>query len=94
MLRVLWQGEKFEEAETIFQSLVNEERSPFKPDQKMFHMMIYMYKKAGNYDQARRIFAQMTEKGVPQSTVTYNSLMSFENNYKEVSKIYDQVLYM
>lgn len=55
-------------------------------------MMIYMYKKAGNYDQARRIFAQMAAKEVPQSTVTYNSLMSFENDYKEVSKIYDQVL--
>lgn len=91
---VLWQGEKYEEAETIFQSLLDAEGSPLKPDQKMFHMMIYMYKKAGKYDQARRIFAQMAEKEVPHSTVTYNSLMSFENDYKEVSKIYDQVLYM
>lgn len=91
---LLWQGNKYVEAETIFQSLMNEERSPFKPDQKMFHMMIYMYKKAGNYDLARKLFAQMAEKGVPQSTVTFNSLMSFENNYKEVSNIYDQVYYM
>ena len=57
----------------------------------MFHMMIYMYKKAGSYDKARKMFAMMSERGVPQSTVTYNSLMSFENNYKEVSKMYNQV---
>ena len=57
----------------------------------MFHMMIYMYKKAGNYDKARQLFSLMAERGVKQTTVTYNSLMSFETNYKEVSKIYDQV---
>ena len=57
----------------------------------MFHMMIYMHKKAGNYDLARKTFAQMAERGITMSTVTFNSLMSFENNYKEVSKIYDQV---
>lgn len=62
-----------------------------KPDQKMFHMMIYMFKKAGNYEKARKLFAEMAARGVPQTTVTYNSLMSFETNYKEVSKIYDQV---
>lgn len=70
---------------------MNEEKSHLKPDQKMFHVMIYMYKKAGNYEKARKIFALMAERGVQQSTVTYNSLMSFETNYKEVSKIYDQV---
>ncbi|CAA6671772.1 unnamed protein product [Spirodela intermedia] len=78
-------------AEAIFQSLLNDARSPFKPDQRMFHMMIYMHKKAGNYDQARRIFAQMADRGIPMSTVTFNSLMSFETNYKEVSNIYDQM---
>lgn len=85
------QGDMFKEAEAIFESLLNEERSSFKPDQKMYHMMIYMYKKAGNYDQARRSLALMDERGIPQSTVTYNSLMSFETDYREVSRIYDQV---
>lgn len=88
---VLVQGCKFKEAEEIFETLLNEETSHLKPDQKMFHMMIYMYKKAGSYEKARKIFAQMAERGVQQSTVTYNSLMSFETNYKEVSRIYDQV---
>ncbi|KAJ6799234.1 pentatricopeptide repeat-containing protein [Iris pallida] len=91
ILKTLVEGEKYGEAEAIFQSLLNEERSSFKPDQKMFHMMIYMYKKAGNYDQARRIFAQMAEREIPYSTITFNSLMSFETNFKEVSSIYDQM---
>lgn len=90
---VLLQGDKFKEAEETFQTLLNEEKSPLKPDQKMFHMMIYMHKKAGSYEKARKTFAMMTERGVHQSTVTYNSLMSFESNYKEVSKIYDQVYF-
>jgi hypothetical protein len=34
----------------------------------------------------------MPERGIPQSAVTFNSLMSFEADYKEVSSIYDQVL--
>lgn len=88
---MLLQGSKFKEAEEIFETLLDKEKSPLTPDQKMFHMMIYMYKKAGNYEKARKIFALMTQRGIPQSTVTYNSLMSFETNYKEVSKIYDQV---
>lgn len=58
----------------------------------MFHMMIYMYKKAGDYDKARTLFALMNERGIQQNTVTYNSLMSFETNFKEVANIYDQVL--
>ena len=57
-------------------------------------MMVYMHKKAGSYEKARRLFALMVERGVPQSTVTYNSLMSFETNYKEVSRIYDQVKFV
>ena len=85
------QGCKFKEAEEIFETLLDD-KSPRKPDQKMFHMMIYMHKKAGSYEKARRLLALMAEKGVPQSTVTYNSLMSFETSYKEVSNIYDQVL--
>lgn len=59
----------------------------------MFHMMIYMYKKSGDYDKARKLFALMNERGIQQNTVTYNSLMSFETNYKEVANIYDQVYY-
>ncbi|KAK1277368.1 Pentatricopeptide repeat-containing protein [Acorus gramineus] len=91
ILKSFVQGDKYKEAEEIFQSLLSNEKAPFKPDQKMFHMMIYMHKKAGSYDQARKIFTQMADHGVPQSTVTFNSLMSFETNYKEVSKIYDQM---
>jgi pentatricopeptide repeat protein len=87
------QGDKYKEAEAIFDDLLNERRASFKPDQKMFHMMIYMYKKSGDYVRARKLFAQMSERGIPLSTVTFNSLMSFETDYKEVSSIYDQVLY-
>lgn len=85
------QGDKFKEAEEVFDNLLNDENSPLKPDQKMFNMMIYMFKKAGSYEKARKTFALMAERGIEQSTVTYNSLMSFETNYKEVSNIYDQV---
>lgn len=85
------QANKFKEADEVFRTLLDEKKSPLKPDQKMFHMMIYMHKKAGSYEKARKLFALMAERGITQSTVTYNSLMSFETNYKEVSKIYDQV---
>ena len=85
------QANKYREAEEVFDSLLNNVNRPLKPDQKMFHMMIYMYKKAGNYEKARKTFALMAERGIERSTITYNSLMSFETNYKEVSKIYDQV---
>lgn len=54
-------------------------------------MMIYMYKKSGSHEKARQTFALMAERGIKKATVTYNSLMSFETNYKEVSNIYDQV---
>ncbi|KAL5540153.1 hypothetical protein UlMin_044032 [Ulmus minor] len=91
ILKIFVEGCKFKEAEEVFKTLLNDKKSPLKPDQKMFHMMIYMYKKAGSYEKARKLFALMAERGVPQSTVTYNSLMSFETNYKEVSKIYDQM---
>ncbi|KAI5001513.1 hypothetical protein ZWY2020_026163 [Hordeum vulgare] len=91
ILKSLVEGDKYKEAEAIFEDLLNEKRASFKPDQKMFHMMIYMYKKAGDYTQARKLFAQMPERGIPQSTVTFNSLMSFEADYKEVSSIYDQM---
>ncbi|XP_048328255.2 pentatricopeptide repeat-containing protein At3g59040 isoform X2 [Ziziphus jujuba] len=90
ILKIFVEGCKFKEAEEIFETLLNEEKSHLKPDQKMFHMMIYMYKKVGSYEKARKLFALMAERGVQQSTVTYNSLMSFETNYKEVSKVYDQ----
>ncbi|GMN55013.1 hypothetical protein TIFTF001_024130 [Ficus carica] len=91
ILKIFVEGCKFREAEEIFETLLNDKKPPLKPDQKMFHMMIYMHKKAGSYEKARTLFALMAERGVPQSTVTYNSLMSFETNYKEVSKIYDQM---
>ncbi|XP_020582133.1 pentatricopeptide repeat-containing protein At3g59040 isoform X2 [Phalaenopsis equestris] len=91
ILKTFVEANKFGEAAAVFQNLLSEERATFMPDQKMFHMMIYMYRKAGNYDQARKIFSQMSEKGIPQSTVSFNSLMSFETSYKEVSSIYDQM---
>ncbi|KAM7265378.1 hypothetical protein ACFE04_003061 [Oxalis oulophora] len=91
MLKIFVEANKFKEAEEIFESLLSEENTSMKPDQKMFHMMIYMYKKAGNFEKARRTFAVMAERGVPRTTITYNSLMSFETNYKEVSQIYDQM---
>ncbi|KAK4269819.1 hypothetical protein QN277_022928 [Acacia crassicarpa] len=91
ILKTFVEGNKYKEAEEIFNSLLKNEKPPLKPDQKMFHMMIYMYKKAGNYEQARKTFALMAERGIERSTITYNSLMSFETNYKEVSQIYDQM---
>lgn len=91
---ILWmlQADKFEEAEEIFESILTDEVSSLKPDQQMFHMMIYMYKKAGSNDKARRLFSMMNERGLQQTSVTYNSLMSYESNYKEVAKVYDQVI--
>lgn len=91
ILKIFVEANKFKEAEEIFQSLMNDEKSPLKPDQKMFHMMIYMHKKARCYKKAYKLFCLMEERGVQRSTVTFNSLMSFENNYKEVSRIYDQM---
>lgn len=85
------QADKFKEAEEIFETILTDEVSTLKPDQQMFHMMIYMYKKAGSSDKARKLFSMMTERGIPQTSVTYNSLMSYEANYKEVANIYDQV---
>ena len=86
------QANKFKEAEEIFQSLMDDKKSPLKPDQKMFHMMIYMHKKARSYKKAYKLFCLMKERGVHHSTATFNSLMSFANDYKEVSRIYDQVM--
>ncbi|GMG98876.1 hypothetical protein Nepgr_000716 [Nepenthes gracilis] len=91
ILKIFVEGNKFKEAEAVFEDLIKDEKSPLKPDQKMFHMMIYMHRKAGNYEKARKFFSLMAERGVQQSTVTYNSLMSYETNYKEVSNIYDQM---
>lgn len=90
-MKGLIQGDKFNEAQEVFEALMDMDAPPLKPDQKMFHMMIYMYKKAGKYEKARQLFSLMAERGIPQNTVTYNSLMSFETNYKEVANIYDQV---
>ncbi|KAL1810922.1 hypothetical protein ACET3Z_020987 [Daucus carota] len=91
ILKTFVEGDKFKEAEEIFETLLNKDDSPCKPDQKMFHMMIYMHKKAGHYDKARKLFALMADRGIQHTTVTYNSLMSYETNYKEVANIYDQM---
>ncbi|XP_057954672.1 pentatricopeptide repeat-containing protein At3g59040-like [Malania oleifera] len=91
ILKIFVEADKFKEAEEIFDHLLNDKESKLKPDQKMFHMMIYMHRKAGSYEKARKVFVLMADRGVQRSTVTYNSLMSFENNYKEVSNIYDQM---
>lgn len=91
ILNTFVKGDKFREAEEIFETLLDKELSPLKPDQKMFHMMIYMHKKAGSYDKARQLFALMPKRGVQQTTVTYNSLMSFETNYKKVANMFDQM---
>ncbi|RWR88784.1 hypothetical protein CKAN_01782100 [Cinnamomum micranthum f. kanehirae] len=91
MLKICVKGNRYKEAEEIFETLLNDEMSCFKPDQQMFNLMIYMYGKAGSYDQARKIFGKMAERGIPRSARTFNSLMSFETNYKEVSSIYDQM---
>lgn len=91
ILKIFVEGDKFNEAQDVFEALMDMDAPPLKPDQKMFHMMIYMYKKAGKYEKARHLFSLMTERGIPQNTVTYNSLMSFETNYKEVANIYDQM---
>ncbi|GAB4850706.1 hypothetical protein Ancab_030006 [Ancistrocladus abbreviatus] len=91
ILKTFVEGNKFKEAEEVFEQLMIDETSPLKPDQKLFHMMIYMHRKAGSFEKARKILSVMAERGVQQSTVTYNSLMSFETNYKEVSRIYDQM---
>ncbi|KAG5040259.1 hypothetical protein JHK82_013955 [Glycine max] len=34
----------------------------------MFNMMIYMHKKVGSYEQARKTFALMVELGIQQTT--------------------------
>lgn len=91
ILKIFVEGNMFKQAEEIFESLMNDEKSPLKPDQKMFHMMIFMHKKAGSYEKAYKLFGLMEERGVPRSTVTFNSLMSFETNYKDVSRTYDQM---
>ncbi|GAB2285044.1 hypothetical protein Dimus_019500 [Dionaea muscipula] len=91
ILKIFVEGNKFKEAEEIFESLLNDEKSSIKPDQKLFHMMIYMHRKAGSYEKACKILSLMAERGVQQSAVTYNSLMSFETSYKEVSHIYDKM---
>ncbi|CAI9267922.1 unnamed protein product [Lactuca saligna] len=91
ILKIFVEADKFEEAEEIFESILTDEVSSLKADQQMFHMMIYMYKKAGSNDKARRLFSMMNERGLQQTSVTYNSLMSYESNYKEVAKVYDQM---
>ncbi|CAN4110089.1 unnamed protein product [Withania somnifera] len=91
ILKIFVEGDKFNEAQEVFEALMDMDAPPLKPDQKMFHMMIYMYNKAGEYENARNLFSLMADRGVPQNTVTYNSLMSFGTNYKEVANIYDQM---
>ncbi|AQK50268.1 Calmodulin-binding transcription activator 2 [Zea mays] len=73
-------GDKYKEAEAIFEDLLNEKRTSFKPDQKMFHMMIYMYKKAGDYGQAHykevsSIYDQMERTRLKPDVVSYSLLI-------------------
>ncbi|KAJ6777967.1 hypothetical protein OIU74_001865 [Salix koriyanagi] len=80
VLKTFVEGNKFKEAEEVFESLLNREKSPLEPDQKMFHMMIYMQKKAGNYEKARKLCALMAERGMQRSglrpdVVSYASLI-------------------
>ncbi|KAI3826102.1 hypothetical protein L1987_00145 [Smallanthus sonchifolius] len=91
ILKIFVEADKYEEAEEVFETILTDEVSSLSPDQQMFHMMIYMYKKAGKNDKARKLFSMMNERGLQQTSVTYNSLMSFETNYKEVANIYDQM---
>ncbi|KAI3683881.1 hypothetical protein L1987_84396 [Smallanthus sonchifolius] len=91
ILKIFVEADKYEEAEEVFETILTDEVSSLSPDQQMFHMMIYMYKKTGKNDKARKLFSMMNERGLQQTSVTYNSLMSFETNYKEVAKIYDQM---
>ncbi|XP_045790093.1 pentatricopeptide repeat-containing protein At3g59040 [Trifolium pratense] len=91
ILKTFVQANKFKEAEELLDKLLHDEKLSFKPDQKMFNMMIYMYKKVGSHAKARQTFALMAERGIERNTVTFNSLMSYESNYKEVSNIYDQM---
>ncbi|XP_047310901.1 pentatricopeptide repeat-containing protein At3g59040 isoform X2 [Impatiens glandulifera] len=90
ILKTFVEADKFKEAEETFDTLLSMD-TPLKPDQKMFHMIIYMHGKAGNFEKSRKVFSMMSERGVPKSTVTFNSLMSFETNYKEVARIYDEM---
>ncbi|GMH15816.1 hypothetical protein Nepgr_017657 [Nepenthes gracilis] len=56
ILKISVEGNKFKEADAVFEDLIKDEKSPLKPDQNMFHMMIYMHRKAGNYEKARKFF--------------------------------------
>ncbi|KAG2582143.1 hypothetical protein PVAP13_6KG089500 [Panicum virgatum] len=80
ILKSLVEGDKYKEAEAIFEDLLNEKRASFKPDQKMFHMMIYMYKKSGDYAQAHykevsSIYDQMQRAGLKPDVVSYSLLI-------------------
>lgn len=91
MIKVLVEGKKFEEAEEIFHGILNDEKSIVKPDQRMFQLMIHMYKKDGKRDQAHKLYGEMVSRGIPISTVTFNSLMTSETDYKETGRIFNQL---
>ncbi|KAK4397924.1 Pentatricopeptide repeat-containing protein [Sesamum angolense] len=70
ILKIFVEGDRFKEAEEIFETLLHEKISPLKPDQKMFHMMIYMYKKAGVMTKL------MQRAGVRPDVVSYALLIN------------------
>ncbi|CAO2187292.1 unnamed protein product [Urochloa humidicola] len=74
ILKSLVEGDKYKEAEAIFEDLLDEKRASFKPDQKMFHMMIYMYKKS-DYKEVSSIYDQMQRAGLKPDVVSYSLLI-------------------
>ncbi|GMH13365.1 hypothetical protein Nepgr_015206 [Nepenthes gracilis] len=63
ILKISVEGNKFKEAEAVFEDLIKDEKSPLKPDQKMFHMMIYMHRKAGNYERLMAEYVSCLDDG-------------------------------
>eukprot|EP00252_Welwitschia_mirabilis_P022042 TRINITY_DN5831_c0_g1_i1.p1 TRINITY_DN5831_c0_g1~~TRINITY_DN5831_c0_g1_i1.p1 ORF type:complete len:360 (-),score=59.53 TRINITY_DN5831_c0_g1_i1:43-1122(-) len=91
MMKCLIDAEKYDETEEIFQGIMEAEKPGVRPDQKMFHLMIYMYKKIGKRDQAYQLYKDMLSRGIPRSTVTFNSLMTAEKDWKRKDELFNQV---
>ncbi|XP_057865110.1 pentatricopeptide repeat-containing protein At3g59040 isoform X2 [Cryptomeria japonica] len=91
IIKLFVEGGKFETAESVFNDILDDEKSKVKPDQRMFQLMIHMYKKAGKSDQALQIYEQMVARGIPLSTVTFNILMSGQMDFKKTSRVFNQL---
>uniref|UniRef100_A0A0D6R2Y3 Pentacotripeptide-repeat region of PRORP domain-containing protein n=1 Tax=Araucaria cunninghamii TaxID=56994 RepID=A0A0D6R2Y3_ARACU len=91
IIKVFVEGGRFDEAEAIFGSILDDEKSDVKPDQRMFQLMIHMYKKAGKPDQARQLYGEMVARGIPLSTITFNSLMTGQLDFKESGRVFSQL---